>query len=72
MKWLEWFCHESIGKAGRFALDNSAGPTGPHVSESMEADLLDNFDTLKTLVGTLGYPLFDEIRKPTDKTILYC
>jgi hypothetical protein len=33
---------------------------------------LDNFDTLKTIVSTLGYPLFDEIRRPTAGNTLTC
>lgn len=72
VKWLEWHSYEAIGKSGRYALENSSAPARPYVSESMEADLLDNFETLKTLVATLGYPLFDEIKKPTAKTTLYC
>lgn len=40
----------------------------------MEADLLDNFDTIKILLSTLGFPIFEEIRNSsTDKrTHLYC
>jgi hypothetical protein len=44
----------------------------PFVSESMVADLLDNFDTIRILVATLGYPIFDQIKKPQKKDILYC
>lgn len=72
VKWLEWYCCQAIGKAGRYVLENSSAPAKLYIPESMEADLLDNFETLKTLVGTLGYPLFDEIKKPTAKTTLYC
>lgn len=40
----------------------------------MEADLLDNFDTIKVLLSTLGFPIFEEIRKSTSKKrdLLYC
>ncbi len=72
VKFLEWHCHQEISKAGRFDLDNSAAPTRPFVSESVEADLLDNFDTLKTLVSTLGFPLFDELKKPSPQVTLVC
>jgi hypothetical protein len=72
VKWLEWYCCQAIADAGRYALENSSVPTKPYISESMEADLLDNFETLKTLVATLGYPLFDQVKKPTAKTVLYC
>ncbi len=72
IKYLEWYCHEAIKKANRFKLDNSSLPNCPYISESMEADLIDNFDTIKILVSTLGYPLFDQIEKPEKKDILIC
>jgi uncharacterized protein DUF4357 len=72
VKFLEWYCHQAIGKSARFSLVNTASPTKPYVSESMEADLLDNFDTLRILVSTLGYPLFEEIKKPAAKDTLNC
>ncbi len=72
IKYLEWYCHEAIKKANRFNLDNSSLPNCPYISESMEADLIDNFDTIKILVSTLGYPLFDQIEKPEKKDILIC
>jgi hypothetical protein len=72
VKFLEWYCHQAILKSGRFTLENGSVPTKPYISESMEADLLDNFDTLKTLVSTLGYPLFDEINRPSPGNTLSC
>jgi hypothetical protein len=72
IKYLEWYCHEAVKKAERYRLENSTIPTCPYVSESMEADLFDNFDTIKTLVSTLGYPLFDQIEKPEKKDVLIC
>ena len=40
----------------------------------MEADLLDNYDTVKILLATLGYPIFEEIKKSLEKKkeILFC
>lgn len=72
IKFLESYCYNEAQKAGRFQLENSSVPTKPYVSEPMEADLLDNFDTIKLLVATLGYPIFDQIKKPQKKDILYC
>jgi hypothetical protein len=72
IKFLESYCYEEAQKAGRYKLENSSIPTMPYVSEPMEADLIDNFDTLKILVATLGYPIFDQIKKPQKKDILYC
>lgn len=72
IKYLEWFCHEGIKKANRFKLENSSLPNCPYISEPIKADLIDNFETIKTLVSTLGYPLFDKIEKPIKKDILFC
>jgi len=71
-KYLEWFAHKAISTAGRYALENVNGPTKPYISESMEADLADNFDTMRVLVGALGYPLFDELGKPSPKATVHC
>jgi len=72
VKFLEWHCYQEAAAAGRFAVDNSTVPTKSHVSESMEADLLDHFETLRILSGTFGYPLFDHIKKSGDKNLLIC
>jgi hypothetical protein len=72
IKFLESFCYSEAQKAGRYKLENTTIPATPYVSEPMEADLIDNFDTIKILVATLGYPIFDQIKKPQKKDILYC
>ena len=72
VKYLEWHCHQAIARAGRYRLENTTVPTCPYISESMRADLEDNFDTLQILVSTLGYPLFDEIRIPEKNDLLVC
>jgi hypothetical protein len=72
VKYLEWFCHQEVERAGRFALENPTIPTRPYASESMQSDLHDNFDTLKVLVATLGYPFFDEIKLPATNDLLVC
>ncbi len=72
IKYLEWLSCERALKASRYVLENGNSPNKPHVSESVEADLQDNFETMRTLASTLGYPVFDEIRKPKSKEIIYC
>jgi len=72
IKFLEWLCCETATTANRYTLNNSNTPSRPHISESVEADLYDNFETIKILSSTLGYPVFDEIKKPTTKEIIYC
>jgi hypothetical protein len=72
VKFLEWLSHQQAGEAGRYKLENSSTPTKSHVSESMEADLMDHFDTIQSLSSTLGYPLFDRIKKAKAKDRLTC
>lgn len=72
IKFLESYCYEKAQKAGRYKIENPTVPSMPFVSESMRADLLDNFDTVRILAATLGYPIFDQIKKPQKKDILYC
>jgi hypothetical protein len=72
IKFLESYCYSEAEKANRFKLENSSVPAKSHVSEPMEADLMDNFETIKTLVATLGFPIFEQIKKPQKKDILYC
>jgi len=72
IKFLEWLCCEVAIKANRYSIENSNTPSRPHVSESVEADLYDNFETIQILASTLGYPVFDEIRKPKTKEIIIC
>lgn len=72
IKFLESFCYKEACKANRFELNNKNIPPEPHLSESMRADLMDNYDTMKILVSTLGYPFFDQIKKPRSKEILIC
>ncbi len=72
IKFLEWLCCEVAIKANRYTLENGNSPSKPHVSEPVEADLYDNFDTIQVLASTLGYPVFDEIKKPKTKEVIVC
>jgi hypothetical protein len=60
-KYLEWYCYEKIQAADRFTLTNSAAPSRPHLPESVAADLEDNFESMRSLVSTLGFPIFEEL-----------
>lgn len=72
-KFLEHYCLEHATKIGRYKTDNDNGSKKPSIPESREHDLLDNFETLKILLATLGYPLFEEKRKAkSSKELFYC
>ncbi len=72
IKYLEWLCHADAQTAARYVVDNANVPSKPYISEPMEADLHDNFETIKLLVSTLGHPLFDKIAKPQRKRLVFC
>lgn len=62
-KYLEWLAYDTGYQTGRCLLNNGNIPAKPHVSESMEADLYDSFETISVLVSTLGLPLFQMARQ---------
>lgn len=73
VKYLEHLCIKTANEIGRYDTDNLSAPAKPHITEAMEADLLDNFETIKILLSTLGYPIFEEIRNHSkQKEMLYC
>jgi len=73
VKFLENVSTERAKEVNRFEVLNGNTPTRSHVTESMEADLIDSFETMGVLLSALGYPIFDDIRKQSveKKDILY-
>jgi len=60
---LEWYCIQATRKAGRYADANSNSGSKPHTPAPLEADCLEVFETGRTLLATLGYPIFDPVAK---------
>jgi len=60
---LEWHCLQASRKAGRYIDENGNGGSKPHTPAPLEADCLEVFDTGRTLLATLGYPIFDPLVK---------
>lgn len=71
IRWLEWYCVQRAQEVNRFQFDNGHTPGKPFVTEPMEADLLDAFDTLSILLATLGFPLFEPVAKPAGQAELF-
>lgn len=61
--YLEWHCLQQAREAGRYADDNGNSGNKPYTPAPMEADCHEIFDTGRTLLTTLGYPLFTPIRE---------
>lgn len=68
VKYLEHLSVKTAQEINRWVLDNAVNSNIPFVTESMEADLLDSFETAKVLLSTLGFPLFDSIARKKSNT----
>lgn len=68
VKYLEHLSVKTAQEINRWVLDNAVNSNIPFVTESMEADLLDSFETAKVLLSTLGFPLFDSIARKNSNT----
>ena len=73
VKYLEHYCLAQADRIGRYKTENGKDSQRPSIPESREHDLLDNFETMKFLLATLGFPIFEEKRKAkSTKEIFYC
>lgn len=74
IRYLEWYCMQRAVEVARYTLDNGQVPdNSTYVPEPMEAELLDVFETVSTLVSTFGYPVFEPLAKLSSTTIaFYC
>lgn len=72
VKFLEAYAYQQLLEKKRFEVVNTAAPKPAYLSESDMADLYDHFDTIKTLLSTLGYPAFEGLKKLQQKDIFYC
>ena len=61
---LEWYSLQEAKKADRYANENGNSGSKPHTPAPLEADCLEIFDTGRTLLATLGYPVFDPVATP--------
>jgi hypothetical protein len=68
VKFLEHISIKKAQEVGRWQLENGVNTSMPFVTESMEADMLDCFETTKILLSTLGFPLFDSISRESNST----
>ena len=58
---LEWHSLQAIRQAGRYADENGNACSRPHTPAPLEADCLEVFETGRTLLSTLGHPVFDPV-----------
>lgn len=74
--YLEWLSIKTANEAGRYVTQNGNSGSKPHTPAPLEADCLDIFETVRTLVATLGQPIFEPLAKSKDKVtgdeLFYC
>lgn len=63
---LEWRSLQATRDAGRYVDDNRNSGSRPHTPAPLEADCHEVFETGRTLLSTLGYPVFDAIAASDD------
>lgn len=73
---LEWYCLQEAKRAGRYTTANGNNASRPYTPAPLEADCHEVYDTARTLLATLGYPLFDPVVRvePSGERpeMLYC
>lgn len=62
-KYLEWLSIQQAQQAGRYQLDNGNAGGRPHTPAPLLADCAEIHDTLRVLLATLGYPLFEPLAR---------
>lgn len=64
---LEWCAIKHANDAGRYNVQNGNGGSKPHTPAPLEADCWEIFDTLRTLIATLGQPVLEPLVKAKDQ-----
>jgi len=71
---LEWLAIKEAKSVGRYQLENGNEGSKPYTPAPMEADCYEIFNVAKTLLGTLGHPVFKSLTKSKVKQneVFYC
>lgn len=73
---LEWLSIAQAGKAGRYAMENGNAGSRPHTPAPLQAECMELHDTIRVLLATLGYPVFEPLArvsaKSDDANLFYC
>lgn len=65
--YLEWKSIREANQAGRYATENGNGGSRPHTPVPLLAECEEYFETIGTLLATLGFPLFQELATTAPK-----
>lgn len=74
--YLEWVCLKAAQAAGRYTLENGNTGAKPYTPAPLEADCQEIYETARTLVATLGHPVFEPVAAPAGvkdtAEVFYC
>ncbi len=59
--YLEWCSIQQANSAQRYSVENGNVGSKPYTPASLEADCQEIFDTIRTLVATMGQPVFEPL-----------
>ena len=59
--YLEWCSIQQANIAQRYSVENGNAGSKPYTPASLEADCEEIFDTIRTLVATMGQPVFEPL-----------
>ena len=59
--YLEWCSIQQSNSAQRYSVENGNAGSKPYTPASLEADCQEIFDTIRTLVATMGQPVFEPL-----------
>jgi len=68
--YLEWRSIQQANAAQRYTVENGTVGTKPHTPAWLEADCQEIFDTIRTLVSTLGQQLFEPLAVRVEPALL--
>ncbi len=74
-RYLEWKSIQQGNESGRYALENGNAGSRPHTPAPLQAECEEIFDTIGTLLATLGFPLFQPLATAAPKSsdlIVHC
>lgn len=73
---LEWLSIAKAHDARRYALENGNAGIRPHTPAPLRAECTELHDTIRTLLATLGYPVFEPLARTgtqaEDAELFYC
>ncbi|HEX6612697.1 MAG TPA: GIY-YIG nuclease family protein [Rhodanobacteraceae bacterium] len=64
---LEWLSIQQAAKADRYVLENGNGGARPHTPLPLEAECQEIHETIRVLLATLGYPVFESLTRTSAK-----